>query len=624
MPSSSDTAAAGGVSRRADALQAAIGAFAEVAGALGEVRELDALLHLVAQKITVLAGVRRCSIYLRDEETGHFHGQVGHADTDIDAQVKRLVAGIEADAFTREILETKAPVVINDAMRDPRPVRSAMRDWKIRAMMGVPMILKGEVIGLVFLDDEDRPHPFSAQDEEIASTFADLAAVAIGQAQMTATLRSSVETVARQNDLLRRASAVEDKLSSLVLQGGNLRDIAQAVAQLTSKPCAIYDARYERLALAHAPGGDADVVPGLLEPEFRTRPAVAEALSGIDGTRGGVLGPIPVAGLHHRFLIAPVTVRDDRWGHLVLMEHQTRLGPLDMHICRRAATNIALEMSAERRATSAELNAQALLAAEMIRGTGDPTWLSRRADYLGVRLDVPRVVCLVTVNKGEGQPVPEPRKLVQAVAAENPERGVLATTVAEGVVLMLELPEGEATTVAIRAAKHEVAAVLRRIDPGQRLHAGVSSVCRASKDYVSGYGQARQVSKSMQSFRQPGAEPVLSADDLGAGRLLLSTTDPAEAARFADETLGPLLDGADGMADLLTTLRVFFDTGRSVRNSAAELGVHENTVRYRLSRIEEVTGLPIAVDADAQLSAQLALLVLRLQGRFADAPVPVH
>jgi DNA-binding PucR family transcriptional regulator len=111
---------------------------------------------------------------------------------------------------------------------------------------------------------------------------------------------------------------------------------------------------------------------------------------------------------------------------------------------------------------------------------------------------------------------------------------------------------------------------------------------------------------------------VLSAHDLGAGRLLLSSADPAEAERFAEETLGALLSGADGMGDLVETLRVFFDTGRSVRRSAVELAVHENTVRYRLVRIEEITGLPIATDSDAQLSAQLALLVLRLQRRLPE------
>src|SRR5262245_19489688 len=132
------------------AYRRAISAFAEVAGALGEVREQDALLHLIAEKITELVGVQRCSVYLKDEETGFFRGQVGHADHDIDARVKRLVACVAADAFTREILETKAPVVIRDAQRDPLPIRSTMRAWNIRAMMGVPMLLSGEVIGLIF------------------------------------------------------------------------------------------------------------------------------------------------------------------------------------------------------------------------------------------------------------------------------------------------------------------------------------------------------------------------------------------------------------------------------------------------------------------------------------------
>jgi DNA-binding PucR family transcriptional regulator len=124
----------------------------------------------------------------------------------------------------------------------------------------------------------------------------------------------------------------------------------------------------------------------------------------------------------------------------------------------------------------------------------------------------------------------------------------------------------------------------------------------------------------MQAFRRPESEAVLSADDLGAGRLLLSSTDPAGAERFAEETLGDLLSDAEGMADLMATLRTFFETARSVRRSAAQLAVHENTVRYRLVRIEEITGLPIAGDADAQLSAQLALLVLRLHGRLPNVP----
>ncbi len=65
----------------------------------------------------------------------------------------------------------------------------------------------------------------------------------------------------------------------------------------------------------------------------------------------------------------------------------------------------------------------------------------------------------------------------------------------------------------------------------------------------------------------------------------------------------------------------------SIRGSAAALDVHENTIRYRLSRIEELTGLAVMHDPDAQLRARLSLLVLLLQGRLpagmrAPAPPP--
>ena len=69
-------------------------------------------------------------------------------------------------------------------------------------------------------------------------------------------------------------------------------------------------------------------------------------------------------------------------------------------------------------------------------------------------------------------------------------------------------------------------------------------------------------------------------------------------------------------ADLLTTLCSFFDNMASIRRSAASLGLHENTIRYRLSRIEELTGLAVTHDPDAQLRARLSLLVLLLQGRL--------
>jgi hypothetical protein len=88
--------------------------------------------------------------------------------------------------------------------------------------------------------------------------------------------------------------------------------------------------------------------------------------------------------------------------------------------------------------------------------------------------------------------------------------------------------------------------------------------------------------------------------------------------RFAEASFGTLVRDAS-KADLLATLRSFFDNMASIRRCAVCLGVHENTIRYRLARIEELTGMPVTHDPDAQLRARLSMLVLMLQGRLPPA-----
>ena len=60
---------------------------------------------------------------------------------------------------------------------------------------------------------------------------------------------------------------------------------------------------------------------------------------------------------------------------------------------------------------------------------------------------------------------------------------------------------------------------------------------------------------------------------------------------FRARLLGPLeeYDG-DGRAELVHTLEVFLACSGSWRRSATRLHVHVNTLRYRIRRIEDLTG----------------------------------
>lgn len=597
---------------------AVIRAFSDVAGALGSDHDLDALLHLVARKICELIDLRRCSVYLRDPDSSLFRGQVGHAARNIDPQVKRLIAGVEADRFTQEILRTKQPVLLRDALADPRAIRSTMRAWKVQSMLGVPMLLRGEVMGIVYLDNEEETHPFEPAQQELAATFANLAAIAIGQAQLTGKLRASIRTAAHQNQLLRRGAEVDSRLTRLVLDGANLREIAQAVADLTGKPCAIADAAFRCRAVAGPPGLDMAPVATLLERRWAEAPSVREALSSLS-QRMAVVGPLPGEGLSHRLAIAPVRAREECWGYLVMAEHGSKIADMDAVVVDRASTIVALEVSAERRAAAAENDALESLASDLIRGSRNDESLERRADFLGVRLALPHALCLIAAPGHTDESTPTARRVMSVLAPVQPGLRVLTAGVAEGVLAILELPVESSRTASIAQAKLALESACRKLAPASALSIGISGVCRGPRDYVRAYGEVKQVLHCINAFCPPGELRVLAADDLGIGRLLLSSSTRDEADRFVDDTLAALLVADDARtADLLTTLQVFFACSRSVRRSAAYLKVHENTIRYRLSRVEQVTGLAVATDADDQLAAQLSLLVLRLEGRLPD------
>ena len=66
------------------------------------------------------------------------------------------------------------------------------------------------------------------------------------------------------------------------------------------------------------------------------------------------------------------------------------------------------------------------------------------------------------------------------------------------------------------------------------------------------------------------------------------------------------------------TLERYLAERRSVIESARALYIHPNTLRQRLGRIEELTGM--SLDADDLLSLELAIKLARLHGRPAAGP----
>lgn len=104
--------------------------------------------------------------------------------------------------------------------------------------------------------------------------------------------------------------------------------------------------------------------------------------------------------------------------------------------------------------------------------------------------------------------------------------------------------------------------------------------------------------------------------ELGGDRLLLLLyrDRPEELQRFVEETLGPLLRHDERAATpLLPTVESFVAHGGRLRETAADMIVHRNTLAYRLGRAAELLGLDLK-EADKRLAIELALRAVRLTG----------
>jgi DNA-binding PucR family transcriptional regulator len=84
---------------------------------------------------------------------------------------------------------------------------------------------------------------------------------------------------------------------------------------------------------------------------------------------------------------------------------------------------------------------------------------------------------------------------------------------------------------------------------------------------------------------------VTTADEMVSHVTLLAALPDEVRRAFATRVLGPVLEyDARNDAGLFDTLRAFMDCSGSWSRTAESLHVHVNTVRYRIERVEQLTG----------------------------------
>src|SRR3954464_11195383 len=190
---------------------------------------------------------------------------------------------------------------------------------------------------------------------------------------------------------------------------------------------------------------------------------------------------------------------------------------------------------------------------------------------------------------------------------------VLATRAdAVGAEIVILLPGADDATAA-RAAD----AILRELQSALPGHSFAIGRSRPASDPVDLHRAGAEALLAANVVEGDADRPVLAFEESGAYRLLLSamSEDPAELQRFYAETVEPLVayDEQYETSQLVYTLETFLDADGNVAGTAQRLFTHRHTIRYRLERVRELSGLDVG-SSDGREKLSLGLKAMRVLG----------
>ena len=125
-------------------------------------------------------------------------------------------------------------------------------------------------------------------------------------------------------------------------------------------------------------------------------------------------------------------------------------------------------------------------------------------------------------------------------------------------------------------------------------------------------GQQQAISALKYGRMLESGNGIWHYDDLGVYRILCEFDKKAELQGYYDDTIARLeVYDQEHKAELVKTLVAYFDNDCSLQKAADELFIHYNTMRYRIERINEVTGLDV-FNSNDRLNLQVGLKIGQL------------
>jgi GAF domain-containing protein len=531
----------------------------EIVSTVASTLELDEVLRAVVRLLSEASAVHACFVYLADDDGDRLVLQA--AGGPYEHLIGRIVLE-RGEGLAWWAAERGEPAFIRDNLLDDPRTKYVpeLEEERFQSLVSVPIQARdGSLIGVISAHTE-APREFTQAEVDFLVSSATLVAGAIENARLYEETRTRVAELERLTSLaesIAEAQTLDELLPAVATRARELLGAAACHLHLLE--------------------------PGSEELEWRASSPAGEPRRSIGLAE---LGPELRRGGRATRLAVPLVAGDELVG--LLVAEATAAVDLARAVASQTAVGIKKIQVIER---LTEKNLIKDFFEGLARGdvSGD---LEGRAARLGCDLDAPH---LVLVSH------PPNAALERALATALP--GSLFDHREESLRALLRLPASDPARV--------VAAVRR--SHGQLeapVSVGLSSVCRGPSAYAAGFDEARDAALGTSVLRN--ASTVMTYEELGAYKYLLRI---AVEGGVRDATVDAISRIADydrqRGASLLVTLEEFLRRRGSISATSEALYVHPNTLRQRLRRIAELTGLDLR--SDDWLLVEIAVKMVKLR-----------
>ncbi|GIU95753.1 MAG: hypothetical protein KatS3mg012_2210 [Gaiellaceae bacterium] len=544
--------------QRTMSLQTSQKALHEIVSTVHSSLELGEVLRAVVRLMSEASGVHGCFVYLLEDDKLVMRA----ASPPYEKQTGRIVFE-RGESLAWWAIEHGEPAFIRDnALADPRvKYVPELEEERYQSLLAMPIVGRsGEPIGAITAHTE-APREFTDDEVDFLVTSSSLVAGAIENARMYEDARLRVrelEQLAELAEEIARAETLEELLQTVAQRARTL---------LAARSCHVY--LLERAS--------EELVRRASDPEpGSARPSLGLAELGPELARGG----------RSTRLAVPLVANGELVGLLIAQ------GSARVELGRAVASQVAVGIKKVQ--VIEQLTERNLIKdffEELAGGRGRGS-LEGRAARLGCDLAQPHVVLIAE---------PASESLERALRLAAP--GSLFDHREDSLRALVRLTRPNADACLER---------LRRIhaDLGEPISIGVSSVCQGEAAFADGFVEAQQALLGSAVLR--GEPTVLAFEELGAYKYLLRIALDGGIRDATVDAVSKLADyDAQRGSQLVATLEEFLVRHGSISATSEALYVHPNTLRQRLRRIGELSGLDLR--RDDWLMIEIAVKMVKLQ-----------